>query len=327
MSFVTILQFRMSIFSDWDISYFTVIESDLKFHIEVCQQYLYVCTENMYHLRRLWQYWEKEVWVWILEHPFPGRRLPGCVPWYIKSIPSQTEAALLEFLLLHKDETPFDTFCFCCLLWGNVFHTNLAHGWNDVGSQKHGVKQHHWNFSNPFFLAQEILEGASSGKYRQLLQVLWQERWHFVKKHFKKFPKYMLHFWFCVKVRQGISLTLSPSTTSRENAPVPASPVIPRFGTFKWLENQPSNSGKAGKNDQKKGFPGWKVFERRRTNQHWTSINFLPIDFFLTAAGWQWIKPFWIWQWIHWRIKWWIWVILRCWGNSSILCQQNSDAL
>ena len=23
----------------------------------------------------------------------------------------------------------------------------------------------------------------------------------------------------------------------------------------------------------------------------------------------------------------WIWVILRCWGNSSMVCQQNSDAL
>ena len=86
-----------------------------------------------------------------MEHPIPGRRLPGCVPLYIKSIPSQTEAALLGFLLLHKDETPFDTFCFCCLLWGNVFHTNLAHGWNDVGSQKYGVKQHHWLFPKFFF--------------------------------------------------------------------------------------------------------------------------------------------------------------------------------
>ena len=86
-----------------------------------------------------------------LEHPIPGRRLPGCVPKYIESIPSQTQAALLGFLLLRKDETPFDTFCFCCLLWGNVFHTNLAHGWNDVGSQKHGVKQHHWLFPKFFF--------------------------------------------------------------------------------------------------------------------------------------------------------------------------------
>ena len=37
--------------------------------------------------------------------------------------------------------------------------------------------------------------------------------------------------------------------------------------------------------------------------------------------------------WRHQRyfLKYWkymcIWVILRCWGNSSILCQQNSDAL
>ena len=120
-----------------------------------------------------------------MEHPIPGRRLPGCVPKYIESIPSQTQAALLGFLLLRKDETPFDTFCFCCLLWGDVFHTNLAHGWNDVGSQKHGVKQHHWLFPKFFFfLSQEILEGASSGKYRQLLQDLWQERLNFVKKHF-----------------------------------------------------------------------------------------------------------------------------------------------
>ena len=161
----------------------------------MCQQYL-LCVH--------WKYVSPATPVTILrkggeslEHPIPGRRLPGCVPLYIKSIPSQTEAALLGFLLLHKDETPFDTFCFCCLLWGNVFHTNLAHGWNDVGSQKHGVKQHHWNFSNPFFLAQEILEGASSGKYRQLLQDLWQERWHFVKKHFKKIPKNMLHLILC----------------------------------------------------------------------------------------------------------------------------------
>ena len=149
----------------------------------MCQQYL-LCVH--------WKYVSPATPVTILrkggeslEHPIPGRRLPGCVPLYIKSIPSQTEAALLGFLLLHKDETPFDTFCFCCLLWGNVFHTNLAHGWNDVGSQKHGVKQHHWNFSNSFFsLSQEILEGASSGKYRQLLQDLWQERLNFVKKHF-----------------------------------------------------------------------------------------------------------------------------------------------
>ena len=115
----------------------------------MCQQYL-LCVH--------WKYVSPATPVTILrkggeslEHPIPGRRLPGCVPLYIKSIPSQTEAALLGFLLLHKDETPFDTFCFCCLLWGNVFHTNLAHGWNDVGSQKHGVKQHHWNCSNPFF--------------------------------------------------------------------------------------------------------------------------------------------------------------------------------
>ena len=27
----------------------------------------------------------------------------------------------------------------------------------------------------------------------------------------------------------------------------------------------------------------------------------------------------------HWTIR--IWVILRCWGNSSMVCQQNSDAL
>ena len=184
VSFVTILQFRIYlIFSDWGVSYLPVVEFDLRFHKEMCQQYL-LCVH--------WKYVSPATPVTILrkggeslEHPIPGRRLPGCVPLYIKSIPSQTEATLLGFLLLHKDETPFDTFCFCCLLWGNVFHTNLAHGWNDVGSQKHGVKQHHWNFSKSFFsLFQEILEGASSGKYRQLLQVLWQERWNFVKKHF-----------------------------------------------------------------------------------------------------------------------------------------------
>ena len=249
----------------------------------MCQQYL-LCVH--------WKYVSPATPVTILrkggeslEHPIPGRRLPGCVPLYIKSIPSQTEAALLGFLLLHKDETPFDTFCFCCLLWGNVFHTNLAHGWNDVGSQKYGVKQHHWLFPKFFFFflrkswkvrRVENINNCcrSCGKKGE---ILWRNT-------FRKFQK-ICFTWFCVKVRQGISLTLLPSTTSRENAPVSASPVIPRFGTFEWLEYQPANSGKAGKNDQKKGFPGWKVFERGKTNQHWTSINFPTIDFFLTATS------------------------------------------
>ena len=61
VSFVTILQLRISILR---VSYFPVVEFDLRFHKEMRQQYLYVCTENMYHLRRLWQYWEKEVRVW-----------------------------------------------------------------------------------------------------------------------------------------------------------------------------------------------------------------------------------------------------------------------
>ena len=33
------------------------------------------------------------------------------------------------------------------------------------------------------------------------------------------------------------------------------------------------------------------------------------------------------WKYSYVHVMFWIWVILKCWGNSSMVCQQNSDAL